>query len=207
MGRAQVVHILDDDVGVCRSLERLLMSAGYAVESHRSPVELLQNPQARGCLLLDLRMPELDGLEVQAQLNARGSCLPIIIMSGIGSVASAVRAMKSGAVDVLEKPFSEDSLIDAIETAFRLDSRPVAEKEALAACERLAALSKREREVLDQLVAGHPHKVIAADLGISVRTVEVHRARMLRRLGVRTAAEAIRLAVIASLLPSAPLPR
>jgi two-component system response regulator FixJ len=182
------------------------MSAGYAVESHRSPVELLQNPPTQGCLLLDLCMPGLDGLEVQVQLNARGSRLPIIIMSGIGSVASAVRAMKLGAIDYLEKPFSEDALIDAIEIAFRLGGRPMAAKEAVAACEQVAALSTREREVLDLLVAGHPHKVIAADLGISVRTVEVHRKRMLGRLGVRTAAEAIRLAVIASLFANTTRP-
>lgn len=199
MSSEQVIHILDDDVDVRRSLERLLMSAGYAVASYRSPVEFLQNPPALGCLLLDLRMPGLDGLEVQAQLNARGSRLPIIIMTGIGCVAYAVRAMKSGAIDFLEKPFSEVALMDAIETAFRLGGWPMAAKEELAACERVAALSKREREVLDRLVAGQPHKVIAADLGISVRTVEVHRTRMLRRLGVRTSAEAIRLAVIASL--------
>ena len=148
-------------------------------------------------------MPGLDGLTVQAWLAKLESAIPVIAMTGQGDVQTAVRAMKAGAVDFLEKPFDDDTLLNAIAAALARSVRPDRDGEALEAAGRLAALSRREREVLDALMAGHPNKVIAYDLGISVRTVEVHRARMMDRLGVRQLAEAIRLAVMARMAPHA----
>jgi two-component system response regulator FixJ len=147
-------------------------------------------------------MPEIDGLAMQGQLNHLGFRLPVIVITGHGDIPTAVQAMKAGAVDFIEKPFDDERLIAAIEAALADFGRGFADREtATEAVERIATLSPRERQVLDALVAGRPSKVIAYDLGISVRTVEVHRARMLERLGTRRLAEAIRLAVLADLAP------
>jgi two-component system response regulator FixJ len=146
-------------------------------------------------------MPAMDGLEVQSRLNRFGVTLPVIVMTAYGNVASAVRAMKAGAVDFIEKPFDDDVLLNAIETALAKGSRTDRDREAVHAAQRIATLSPREREVLDALLMGRPNKVIAYDLGISVRTVEVHRARMMERLGTKQIADAIRLAVMAKLAP------
>jgi two-component system response regulator FixJ len=127
--------------------------------------------------------------------------LPVIVMTAHGDVARAVQAMKAGAVDFLEKPFDDETLLNAIEAALAKAGRRVGDREAVEAAQRIATLSPREREVLDGLVAGRPNKVIAFDLGISVRTVEVHRARMMERLGTRKLADAVRLAVLAKLAP------
>jgi two-component system response regulator FixJ len=154
-----------------------------------------------GCVLLDVRLPGMDGLEVQERLTKLDLFLPVIVMTGQGDVQTAVKAMKAGAVDFIEKPFAEEVLLNTIEAALAMADRPDRHREALEAAARIAALSPREREVLDALVAGRPNKVIAFDLGISVRTVEVHRARMMDRLGVGQLAEAIRLAVMANLAP------
>jgi two-component system response regulator FixJ len=144
----------------------------------------------------------MDGLEVQERLAKLELFLPVIVMTAQGDVQTAVRAMKAGAVDFIEKPFPEDVLFNTIEAALAIAGRPDRHREALEAAERIAALSPREREVLEALVAGRPNKLIAFDLGISVRTVEVHRARMMDRLGVTQLAEAIRLGVMASLAPN-----
>jgi two-component system response regulator FixJ len=147
-------------------------------------------------------MPEMDGLAMQGQLNHLGFRLPVVVITGHGDIPTAVQAMKAGAVDFIEKPFDDERLIAAIEAALADFGRGFADREAATeAVERIATLSPRERQVLDALVAGRPSKVIAYDLGISVRTVEVHRARMLERLGTRRLAEAIRLAVLADLAP------
>jgi two-component system response regulator FixJ len=151
-----------------------------------------------GCVLLDVRMPGMDGLTLLAKLDNH---LPVVVMTGQGDVQTAVRAMKAGAVDFIEKPYEDEVLIKAIELALLLPRQSDRNREASEAAQRVAALSPRERQVLDALVAGRPNKVIAYDLGISARTVEVHRARMMERLGVRQLAEAIRLAVMARLLP------
>ncbi|HXA35088.1 MAG TPA: response regulator, partial [Steroidobacteraceae bacterium] len=153
-----------------------------------------------GCVLLDIRMPEMDGLELQARLNRLGFRLSVIVMTGHGDVPTAVRAMKAGAVDFIEKPFDDERLIAAIEAALAGSGLVSRDREAAEAAERIA-LSRREREVLDALVAGRQSKVIAHDLGLSVRTVEVHRARMMERLGTSRFAEAVRLAVLAGLAP------
>ena len=198
------VHIVDDDGAVRRSLECLLHAAGFkstAYETARSFLDAAPGVSA-GCVLLDVRMPEMDGLELQARLNRLGCPLRVIVMTGGGEVEDAVRAMKAGAVDFLEKPFDDDRLLGAIEEALLVSQRSAGNREAAEAAERIGALSRRERQVLEALSAGGPNKVIAYDLGISVRTVEVHRARMLERLGVRSLAEAVRLAVLATLAPA-----
>jgi two-component system response regulator FixJ len=201
MAAERVVYIVDDDRAIRRSLERLLDAAGFQAVSYATPKAFLGVAAGlpTGCVLLDLRMPEMDGLEVQAHLRLINSGLPIIVMTGQGDVQTAVRAMKAGAVDFIEKPYSDDALIAAIESALKGSVRKDRTGDMTAAAALIDTLSPRERQVLEALVAGQPNKVIAFDLGISVRTVEVHRARMMDRLGVRQFAEAVRLSVLATL--------
>jgi two-component system response regulator FixJ len=201
----QTVHVVDDDAAVRRSLERLLDAAGFkSVSYETSQAFLAVAPSLScGCVLLDVRMPGMDGLAVQASLAKLENHLPVIVITGQGDVQTAVRAMKAGAVDFIEKPYDDKILVKAIELALSIPRRADRDREAIEAAQRVAALSPREREVLDGLVAGRPNKVIAYDLSISVRTVEVHRARMMERLGVRQLAEAIRLAIMARLSPKA----
>jgi two-component system response regulator FixJ len=194
------VHVLDDDPAVLRSIGRLLGSVGYRTELYDSAFALLDAaPDISGCILLDVRMPDLGGLEVHERL--RDSECPVILMTGHGDVEMAVEVLKSGAIDFLEKPFSEERLFAAIAAALqKTNERPVLQVARRAAA-KLVKLSTREREVLDALVKGQAHKVIAHRLGISARTVELHRARMLQRLGTRHLADAIKLAVLAELAP------
>lgn len=201
MALERTVYVVDDDAAVRRSLERLLESAGIRVISYETSFAFLEAAPglAPGCVLLDLKMPEMDGLELQALLRKRNVSLPAIVMTGQGDVQSAVRAMKAGAIDFIEKPCNDDVLLDAIEAALTKPNRADLGRDTAEAARRMATLTPRERQVLDALVKGRPNKVIAFDLGISVRTVEVHRARMMERLGVRQLAEAIRLAVLARL--------
>lgn len=198
------IHIVDDDAPVRRSLERLLEAAGFTTISYATSEGFLDAAQGlqEGCVLLDVRMPDLDGLEVQARLGALGCAMPVIVVTGQSDVQTAVRAMKAGAVDFIEKPFNDAVLLDAVRSALTRSRHSDGDREAIEAAERLAMLSRRERQVLDALMAGHQNKVIAFDLSTSVRTVEVHRARMMHRLGVRQLAEAIRLAVLAKLAPA-----
>jgi two-component system, LuxR family, response regulator FixJ len=149
----------------------------------------------------DGKMPEMDGLEVQVRLNQLNFSLPVIVITGQADIQTAVRAMKAGAVDFIEKPCDDERLIAAIEDVQAHSGRAFRVREVVEAAARIATLSRREREVLDAVVAARQSKVIAHDLGLSVRTVEVHRARMLERLGVRRLAEAVRLAVLAGLAP------
>jgi two-component system, LuxR family, response regulator FixJ len=197
----RTVYVVDDDAAVRRSLERLLESAGIRVISYETSFAFLEAAPglAPGCVLLDLKMPEMDGLELQALLRKCNVSLPAIVMTGQGDVQSAVRAMKAGAIDFIEKPCNDDVLLDAIEAALTKPNRADLGRDTAEAARRMATLTPREHQVLDALVKGRPNKVIAFDLGISVRTVEVHRARMMERLGVRQLAEAIRLAVLARL--------
>lgn len=197
----QVVYILDDDVAVRRSLGRLLGSANIPSHPYATPGEFLTIAAGlpAGCLLVDLRMPTMGGLEVQARLLVIKAELPVIMMTGQSDVQSAVRAMKAGAVDFIEKPFSDEVLLRAVELALKDDTQESRTDAITAAVTLVGTLSTRERQVLEALIAGQPNKVIAYDLGISVRTVEVHRARMMVRLGVNQFAEAVRLGVLAEL--------
>jgi two-component system response regulator FixJ len=197
----RVIYIVDDDPAVSRSLERLLEAEDFQTVSFATPRAFLEVAGGLpvGCALVDLRMPNINGLEVQEQLHLMNADLPVIVMTGQGDVQSAVRAMKAGAVDFVEKPYSDNALLTAIELALKKGMLKDRTEEIGAAATLVATLSPRERQVLDALVAGHPNKVIAFDLGISVRTVEVHRSRMMDRLNVRQFAEAVRLAVLARL--------
>jgi two-component system response regulator FixJ len=197
------VHVIDDDDAVRRALALLFRSAGIPVETHPSGSAFLEalpalRDDAVGCVLTDVRMPGLDGLELLRRLKQGGFRRPVVVMTAHGDVAMAVRAMKAGAVDFVEKPFDDEALLAATEAALRT---PHVAGAAWAddAAERMAALSPREREVLELLIAGKPNKLIARDLGLSPRTVEVHRARLMARLGVGSLAEAVRLAVHAEL--------
>jgi two-component system, LuxR family, response regulator FixJ len=204
MPTERTIHVVDDDAAVRRSLELLLGSMGFITVSYAAPDSfLLAAPGLTdGCVLLDVKMPGVGGLEVQARLKAIGFVLPIIVITGQGDIQTAVRSMKAGAFDFLEKPYEDEVLLRAIEAAFA--TTPYGhDQQTLDAVQRIAELRPREREVLEALVAGASNKVIAFDLGLSVRTVEVHRARMMDRLGTRQLAEAIRLAVLAT-LASAP---
>lgn len=201
--RNDAVYIVDDDAAVRRSLGRLLDSAGFISRSFETPLEFLDAASilARGCVLLDVRMDVMSGLEVQAALNRMNCTLPVVVMTGQGDVPTAVRAMRAGAVDFLEKPFDDDVLLEAIERALERSGRPDQAREALEAWKRIAVLSQRERQVLDAIAGGQPNKIIAFRLGISIRTVEVHRRRMMHRLGLRQVAEAVRLVVLAGSAP------
>ena len=191
------VHIVDDDDSVRRSVGFMLKTSGYSVRSYESGTELLKKAKSLepGCILLDIRMPGMDGLEVQQALQENGVVLPVIIMTGHGDVPLSVRAMKAGAIDFIEKPFEKDLLLTAIEHGFNSLKRwDLGREKAKEAAVRLQVLTQREREVLDGLAQGLPNKTIAYDLGISPRTVEIHRANLMTKLGVRSLSEALRLA-------------
>lgn len=192
------IYIIDDDEALRRSLERLLRVEGFATVSCDSSLNFIDmvSNLAPGCILLDVGMPGMDGLELLARLKWIGLRLPVILMTGIGDIAMAVQAMKTGAADFIEKPFDDASLLKAIVAALSMAAGEPCHSEATV---RVGSLSPREREVLDALVAGRSNKAIAYDLGLSVRTVEVHRARMLKRLGTRSLAEAVRFAIFATL--------
>jgi two-component system response regulator FixJ len=155
-----------------------------------------------GCILLDLQMPGMDGIELLRRLGKLGVELPVIVVTGHGDVPTAVKAMKAGALDFIEKPIDEDLLLATINAALAETKPSARDHEAVRAAELMARLSPRERQVLDGVAVGRPNKLIAYDLGISVRTVEVHRAHMLDRLGVRNIAEAIRIVLMAALVAS-----
>lgn len=196
----KLVHVVDDDDSVRRSAAFMLKHAGYKVESHVSGVEFLRAAKGaeRGCVLLDVRMPELDGLEVQQEMVRRGIDMPVVILTGHGDVGIAVKAMRAGAVNFIEKPYEREALLGAIEEAYvRLDRGHDKDMKAAEARVRLASLTGRERDVLNGLVAGYPNKTIAYDLGISPRTVEIYRANMMEKLRVRSLSEALRIAFVA----------
>lgn len=193
----RVVHVVDDDDSVRRSVGFMLKTSGYRVCPYSSGQEILKAAKALqpGCLLLDIRMPDMDGLEVQEALKDRGVALPVIIMTGHGDVPLSVRAMKAGAIDFIEKPFEKAVLLAAVEEGFAtLERAQSARDRSQDASVRLQVLTQREREVLDGLAQGLPNKTIAYDLGISPRTVEIHRANLMTKLAVRSLSEALRLA-------------
>lgn len=202
MSERKRIHLVDDEESVRRSTSFMLRTSGYDVDTYPSGVAFLDKLQnARpGCILLDVRMPEMDGLEVQQELHARGIALPVIVLTGHGDVSLAVKAMKAGAVDFLEKPMESRALIDAINRGFeRLEAAEDVKTRAADAETLLGALTVREREVLEGLAQGYPNKTIAYDLGISPRTVEVHRANLMQKLGARSLSEALRVTFIAEM--------
>lgn len=199
----RMIHIVDDEEAVRRSTSFLLKTSGYRATTYASGDLFLQAVRTAepGCVLLDVRMPGRDGIEVQAVLAERGIAMPVIMLTGHGDVTIAVQAMKAGAVDFLEKPFDQTRLLAAIDTAMaRLDDLEGRADRGEEARLAVAGLTKREQDVLRGMAAGLPNKSIAFDLGISPRTVEVHRASLMTKLQVRSLSEALRIAFAAGLL-------
>ena len=200
MDRGQTVFIVDDDDGIRDGLSMLLSTVGQPCQTFASAAEFLDSydPNNRGCLVLDIRMPRMSGLELQTELNTRGSNLPIVFITGHGDIPMAVEAMRHGAMDFIRKPFREQDLLDRINEA--LDVELIRRKRAIEHNElvdRIGSLTGRERVVFEAVADGKMNKVIGFDLGISERTVEVHRANVMKKLGVRTLAELIRFKILA----------
>ena len=198
----KTVLVVDDDEAFRSSLAVLLKSAGYDTVSYPSGPAFLEQCQnvAGACVLLDVRMPVMSGLEVQEALRSKRPDLPVIMVTGHGDVPMAVRALKGGAVDFIEKPFRDTDLLDSIERAIAL-SRPAAPGVGSELQSKVDSLSPREREVLEQLVIGRPNKIIAFELGISPRTTEIHRARVMEKMGAESLSHLVRMALAAGIDP------
>ena len=201
-GRESIVHIVDDDEAICSSLRLLLKSRGIPAAAHGSAEEFLAkyDPEQPGCLVLDVRMPGMSGLELQDELNRRGAIIPVIFITGHGDVPMAVEAMQHGAVDFLQKPFSDKDLSDRVQRALSADLRnraQLGEKDQIRA--RIAMLTPRERQVLALVTLGKANKAIAGDLGVSQRTVEIHRAHLMEKMGAASLAHLVRMTMIADI--------
>ena len=204
-----VVHVIDDDEEVRQSLRFLLAAAGLEVETYDSATAFLRRLPGikRGCVITDVRMPDISGIDLLHRLRELQAHLPVIVITGHGDVPLAVEAMKSGAMDFLEKPFDDGALLGAVSAALRhegADARREADRAEIA--DRLATLSNRERQVLEGLVAGHPNKTIAYDHGISPRTVEIYRANLMSKMKAASLSELVRMALIGGVLDGAPKP-
>jgi len=195
-GQESTVYIVDDDQAIRHAMELLMRSVGLDYEIFHSGDDFLSshsNDRA-GCLVLDIRMPGLGGLELQDKLNELGSALPIIFITGHGDVPMAVEAMQKGAIDFIQKPFRDQELLDRITDALKTDQERRSEREEKAAVQgRVEKLTNREREVMDLVVTGKPNKVIAYELGVSQRTVEIHRARVMEKMEARSLADLVRM--------------
>jgi len=193
------VYLIDDDEALRASVSALLDVAGIRVHAFASGPEFLAVAAGvkSGCVLTDVRMPEMDGIELQRRLREMGVELPVLVMTGQADVPTAIKAMKAGATDFIEKPFKDDALLNAITAAFEVGRRNSQHRaEVDTAKARLATLTPRETEVLAELVAGHPNKIIAHDLGMSPRTVEVHRARIMSKTGAKSLSELVQMALV-----------
>lgn len=199
-----VIHLIDDDEGVRHSLAFSLTTAGLAVRAYESAAAFLEalDGLQPGCIVSDIRMPEIDGLELQRRLTALKIPLPVIIMTGHADVRLAVEAMKAGAVDFIEKPFDDDVLLAAIRVALdRYEKTGGRAAEAAQIQARINSLTPREREVLQGLLAGHANKTMAYDLQLSARTVEVHRANVMTKMAASSLSDLVRMALLADALP------
>jgi two-component system response regulator FixJ len=200
MAETPLVHVVDDDEAVRDSLALLLDAAGFATRAYDSAEAFLSvlPGLTSGCVITDVRMPELDGLELQRRIADVGVSLPVIVMTGHGDVPIAVEALKAGAADFLEKPFDDEQLIGAVRRALATSERMRQEGATVAdIAARMASLTPREHEVLERLVAGLPNKTIAYDLGSSPRTVEVQRARVMEKMAARSLPELVRMVITA----------
>jgi FixJ family two-component response regulator len=194
------VFVVDDDEGVRSALALLLKSMGQPAATYASAADFLADYDAErpGCALLDVRMPGMSGLELQDELNRRGVVLPVIFITGHGDVPMAVEAMQRGAFDFLQKPFGDDDLAERIRRALARDRElraAIGEKSQIRA--RLARLTPRERQVLELVATGKPNKVMAAELGVSQRTVEIHRAHVMKKMGASSLAQLVRMRLVA----------
>jgi len=207
-GPVPTVFVVDDEPSVLKALSRLLRSARLNVATFDSPKEFLErhDPYAPGCLVLDVAMPGLSGLELQKTLAATGAAVPVIFLTGRADVPMSVQAMKRGAVDFLTKPLNDKSLLAAVRGAIEKDHvNRQAQAERSEIQRRLAMLTPREREVMDHIVSGQSNKQIAADLGTVEKTIKVHRARVIEKMKVRSLAELVRLAERAAITPVPPM--
>ncbi len=198
------IFVVDDDDAVRDSLKTLLETEGLGVETYASGQEFLDayDPSRRGCLLLDVRMPDMTGLELQQKLAARPHKLSIIIITGHGDVPMAVKAMKVGAVDFIEKPYSDETILESVHNACESGAPSAGKGTAVEeTAARIALLSRREREVLDRLIIGHQNKMIAYELGISPRTVEIHRSRVMAKMQAKSLPQLVRMALTAGIDP------
>jgi FixJ family two-component response regulator len=202
-----VVHIVDDDEGLRSSLALLIESVGYRALAFGSATDFLERyhpDEHQGCLILDIRMPGMSGLDLQDELNRRGVVLPVIFITGHGDVPMAVGAMKNGAFDFIQKPFRDQQLLDCVNRALQADAdmrRALLRKDEL--LRRIGSLTPREREVMQLIVDGRANKVIAMDLKLSERTVEIHRARVMEKMGVRSVAQLVKMTLAAESTPRA----
>ena len=199
-----MIFVVDDDEAVRDSLKILLETEGYRATGFESAVAFLDGWREgmRGCLLADVRMPDMTGLELQEVVIERRLGLPVIIITGHGDVPMAVRAMKAGAVDFIEKPFSDTTILDSVRRAMEASAHAgAAQGASVEALQRLESLTPRERQVLECLVRGRPNKVIAYELDISPRTVEIHRARVMEKMQAESLSHLVRLALAAKLEP------
>ena len=202
MSENRLVHIVDDEESIRRSLDFLLRTAGYQVEKWSDGESFLKSADRSqpACVLLDVRMPGMDGLRVQEEMASQGFNFPVIVLTGHGDISTAVRAMQGGAVDFLEKPFNRERLLEALDHGFaQLSDRQGQREREQWAKTQIALLTQREQEVLEGLACGYPNKTIAYDLGISSRTVEVYRANVMEKLGVTNFADALRVAFAAGM--------
>ncbi|MEI9991953.1 MAG: response regulator FixJ [Rhizomicrobium sp.] len=198
-----LIFVVDDDHDVRDSIRILLESANFAVKDFASAKTFLADKASAGhCLIADIRMPEMDGLELQEEVVKRKLGLPVVIITGHGDVPLAVRAMKAGAVDFIEKPFDDEMLLGSIRRALEIGSKTRSQAAEAAAAERLLALlTPRERNVLDQLVVGRSNKVAAYELGISPRTIEIHRAHIMDKMNARSLSDLVRISLAAGRSP------
>jgi two-component system response regulator FixJ len=199
MTNKAIVVVVDDDPAVRDSMRALLESAGYVVKDYASAKAFLKEPlPAGGCLVTDIRMPDMDGLELQEEITRRGMDIPVVIMTGHGDVPLAVRAMKAGALDFVEKPFDDEGMLASVQRALLIGHQERARQaEAKAAQELVALLTPRELNALEKLVAGRSNKVAAYELGISPRTIEIHRANIMDKMHARSLSEVVRIALAA----------
>ncbi len=205
MPNEQVVHVVDDDLAVRQSLSFLLASDGLPVRLHESATAFLETVKdtSTGCIVTDVRMPGIDGIEFLRRLKARGFSLPVIVITGHADVPMAVEAMKEGAVDFIEKPFDDDMFLASVRSALKLQEQHAQRDAQVTEVQaRLEGLSERERQVLDGLVAGKANKVIAYDLGISPRTVEIYRANVMTKMQAASLSELVRMALLVGALPT-----
>ena len=195
----QIVYIVEDDEAVRDSLEMMLVSMKHKVEAFPTANAFLEsyNEAMAGCIVLDIRMPGMDGMELQKELNRQNSILSIIFVTGHGDVPMAVEAMQLGAIDLIEKPYREQDLLEKIKAALELDAEQresLTEKKEI--LRRLEELTPREKEIMDMMIEGHANKVIAIDLDISQRTVEIHRSRVMHKMGTHSLAHLVRMVLM-----------
>ena len=205
MADSRLIYIIDDDDAVRDSLEALLLAEGYDVLGFASAEDFLTEREpslAVGCCLLDVRMPGMDGLTLLKKLGSELTALPVVVMTGHGDVPMAVKAMKLGALDFIEKPFDTKAMLDAISSALGSDQAGKTQKIDPALEAQIARLTPREKDVLEHLVAGRSNKEVGLELGISPRTVEIHRARLMEKMTASSLAHLVRMAIEAGIEPA-----